>query len=416
MVKIKSKIFLYIAVIAIFTLLIAIFNLDKIRSKARVAIPSDIRILIKEKFFGKKFIQELAYFRMSNYNQKILPATQFEYLNIEEYQIDYFKGNKRFFIEPLNENILAINSNFNITLLSSKDFKIQKQISHNLQNLKFFEVLDFKISNKEIFTLGRQFKDAENKCAYLVIYNGKIEEDSEIVFSKFFESQECAISNKSAKIEISNYNNSDGLMIVTGANEAHGLSIEEKDRAQRNDSIFGKVLFLDASSKKISQLAKGIRFPKSIYKYDNNYFFTDGYNNNGDELNKLEVGANYGWPIVTIGEDDNAQNVLEKQNNFKYKKNHESLNFKEPLISFVPSILINSFYKVPENFSEYWKNNFLISAGSLLYRVKLNKDFTKVLFYEKIVAQKSMGDISYIKDYNFVVVASHGSLIKISKR
>jgi len=161
MVKIKSKFFLYIAVIAIFTLLIAIFNLDKIRSKARVAIPSDIRILIKEKFFGKKFIQELAYFRMSNYNQKILPATQFEYLNIEEYQIDYFKGNKRFFIEPLNENILAINSNFNITLLSSKDFKIQKQISHNLQNLKFFEVLDFKISNKEIFTLGRQFKDAE---------------------------------------------------------------------------------------------------------------------------------------------------------------------------------------------------------------------------------------------------------------
>ena len=71
-----------------------------------------------------------------------------------------------------------------------------------------------------------------------------------------------------------------------------------------------------------------------------------------------------------------------KKKKFELQKDHSLNNFQEPIFSFVPSIGISEIVKVPNNFSKYWQNNYLVSSlnGRSVFRIKFDNNFTKVLF------------------------------------
>ena len=111
----------------------------------------------------------------------------------------------------------------------------------------------------------------------------------------------------------------------------------------------------------------------------------------GDEINNIFFNKNYGWPISSYGDS-----YFEK-NKIKYKKDHFSHGFKEPVFSFVPSIGISELIKLPNNFSAYWKDNFIVSSlnGSSLYRIKFNEGLNKIISYEKIYIGERVRDLKY---------------------
>ena len=53
--------------------------------------------------------------------------------------------------------------------------------------------------------------------------------------------------------------------------------------------------------------------------------------------------------------------------------------------------------KLPNNFSDHFINNFIISSlnGFSLYRVKFDEKYTKVLFFEEIFIGQRIRDIKY---------------------
>ena len=67
--------------------------------------------------------------------------------------------------------------------------------------------------------------------------------------------------------------------------------------------------------------------------------------------------------------------------------------------------------KVPDNFSEYWKNNFLVLslAGKTIYRILFDKNFSKAIYNEKIFIGKKMRDIAYSEEFNVFLIALEGS-------
>ena len=95
---------------------------------------------------------------------------------------------------------------------------------------------------------------------------------------------------------------------------------------------------------------------------------------------------------------------------YEYFKNHSYHGFIEPIYAFVPSIAINQIIKVPDNFSEYWKNNFLVTslAGRQIQRILFDKNFTKLIFNEKIYIGSRIRDIYYIKEFNVFLLALEG--------
>ena len=84
-----KKFLIFLIIFTLFSGIVSFIFLDKIRVFARENIPPEIKIFVKEKFFGKQYIKELAYYRMSNYNQSVLPNSQFELLSLSQKKIKY---------------------------------------------------------------------------------------------------------------------------------------------------------------------------------------------------------------------------------------------------------------------------------------------------------------------------------------
>ena len=102
--------------------------------------------------------------------------------------------------------------------------------------------------------------------------------------------------------------------------------------------------------------------------------------------------------------------IFQKKKNPYYKKDHKKYGFIEPIYSFVPSIGISTIIKVPDNFDEYWQNNYLVASlyGNSIYRIKFDNKYTKILFSEKIFIGERIRDIKFYK--NLIILSFESGL------
>ena len=71
------------------------------------------------------------------------------------------------------------------------------------------------------------------------------------------------------------------------------------------------------------------------------------------------------------------------------------------------AIGITEIIKLPNDFSDYWQNNFIVSSlnrGSI-YRIKFDKNFKKLLFKEEIFIGKRIRDVKYIPKRKKIILA-----------
>ena len=87
----------------------------------------------------------------------------------------------------------------------------------------------------------------------------------------------------------------------------------------------------------------------------------------GDELNLIEAGNNYGWPVITYGINYNGTPITDKT---------EAPGMEQPVLQWTPSIAVCGldFYK-GDAFSQ-WKNDLLVGALKFeeVRRVRLEND------------------------------------------
>ena len=84
-----KKIFIIIVILLI-SFFIFLFNLEAIRSTAKKYLPTETKRLVKKLFFGEERLKEfeqLATYGLMNYNQVLLPETQFVYINFRKVSI-----------------------------------------------------------------------------------------------------------------------------------------------------------------------------------------------------------------------------------------------------------------------------------------------------------------------------------------
>ena len=63
--------------------------------------------------------------------------------------------------------------------------------------------------------------------------------------------------------------------------------------------------------------------------------------------------------------------------------------------------------KLPNDFSNYWQDNFIITSLNRvsIYRVKFDENFEKLIFKEEIFIGKRIRDIAYNKKHNCFLLA-----------
>jgi glucose/arabinose dehydrogenase len=101
----------------------------------------------------------------------------------------------------------------------------------------------------------------------------------------------------------------------------------------------------------------------------------------GDEVNVIEAGRNYGWPVITYGKEYSGEPVGEGLT--------EKEGLEQPVHKYVPSIAPSdmSFY-TGDAFPE-WQGNLFIGALALKHLNRLVVEKRKVIHEERLLEQQA---------------------------
>ena len=407
--------FLFLLIIILYLSLAFIFKNNpkdffEIGYKTFKILPIKVQTTIKL-FTEKDFINNLN----NDYNVKYLPETQYLDLEFTQINLNFIKESKSqyaglkktFFIDLINNKIYLTDKTGNIFFFNSNNINKNINNINNLKNdLNLEYVLDTYIKDNYFYI---SYVVNENNCEKMKISYAKINNNF-LQFKKLFDSRECGVNIQGGKIQYFNFLKEDGILVTTGDN----IPDLPSSKAQNDKSIFGKILFISLKSKETQLFSKGHRNPQGLFVKDKLILSTEHGPKGGDEINKINFNKNYGWPISSYGESY-ANDEL------KYLKSHESNGLEEPIYSFVPSVGISEIIAIPNEFSNNWQDNFLISTlnDRSLYRVKFDQTFSKIYYKEKIFIGQRIRDLKFDNNLNaiFLSLEDKGELgiLKIKK-
>lgn len=130
----------------------------------------------------------------------------------------------------------------------------------------------------------------------------------------------------------------------------------------------------------------------------------------GDELNRIEPGKNYGWPIITYGIEYAGPKIGDS---IQQKEGMEQpVYYWDPVLSPSGMTFYNSD-SIPE-----WKNNIFIGGLSSMHIARLVLDNNKVVGEERLLAdeRQRFRDVVQGKDGALYAVTDQGRLYRIAKK
>ncbi|MEN2281908.1 PQQ-dependent sugar dehydrogenase [Algoriphagus sp. SE2] len=152
----------------------------------------------------------------------------------------------------------------------------------------------------------------------------------------------------------------------------------------------------------------GSRNPQGLYfdKANNRLWESEHGPMGGDELNLIEKGKNYGWPVITYGKNYDGTTITEIT-----KKE----GMEQPVTYYVPSIATAGITMVTSDKYPAWKGDILIGALAKMHINRVDMDGTKALSQEIIL--QDIGRVRQVKEspdgYLYAVTQATGLLIKI---
>jgi|LakMenEpi03Aug12_release.lakeMendotaPanAssembly.Ray.scaffolds.fasta_scaffold175748_2 hypothetical protein len=340
--------------------------------------------------------------------QKIL-ITDLKDFNSTGYGVNERKK-KTFYIESDKNNIFILSKKGEILFkkiknLENINIKFNK-ISNNIDG-QGIRALDFFVIQNELFVSLVEKK--HDNCELLVLKKSMINLEN-MKFVDIFKSNECQNTGsiQSGKIKNITIKSKNYILLTTNIDEtANDNKQYFVSNAQKDNSIFGKILLIDEKNHTSKILTKGHRNILGLYVNQEKGLIlaTENGPRSGDEINKIIDGKNYGWNISSYGEKYGSKslNYIDPD----YKKNHEKLSYEEPIFSFVPSIAPTEIIKIDNSFSNLWEDNFLMGSliSKTLYRIKFDRKFSRIIFIEKIFVGERIRDLLYLKDEKKILLS-----------
>jgi hypothetical protein len=359
----------------------------------------------------------------NDYNVKFLPKTQFAVLDFYKNKLSFVLRDdvgylnvlrkKPFVFDIYDDYVIVVPTNgtfyyqdINATIINKKNFK---EIASNLDTIN---VLDIFIDNQDIYV---SYVKKTNDCSFLYLSKSIIDL-VKLNFEDIFKSNECVSNIQSGRIQKTKYNNNSFILLATAGDVLSGGRDGKLDsKPQDNKSIYGKIISINQENYNYSIFSKGHRNILGLSSIDNVILSTENGPRGGDEINRIYKDKNYGWPIASDGNKyvkgygySDGDDVSLSQRDYS---DHLDMNFEPPIFSFIPSMGISEIIKIDNNFARTWQNNYLVGSlhGNHIYRVRFNKEFNKINYFEKIFIGERIRDLKYIPSHSIILMALEGT-------
>jgi len=193
------------------------------------------------------------------------------------------------------------------------------------------------------------------------------------------------------------------LLLSVGDHGYDGVYAEAY--AQDTSVDYGKILVLDQAGG-ARWLTRGHRNPQGLLvDTAGRIWGAEQGPKGGDEINVIEAGRNYGWPLVTYGtEYEGVTWPLGAD-----RGHHEG--FTEPVHVFVPSMAVSSLMQVGPGRFAPWQGDLLLGSlrGETLFR--LHTRGADVAYAEPIPVGLRVRDLAQGRDGRIVLWTDAGTLV-----
>ncbi|MDO9552268.1 PQQ-dependent sugar dehydrogenase [Rhodonellum sp.] len=126
----------------------------------------------------------------------------------------------------------------------------------------------------------------------------------------------------------------------------------------------------------------------------------------GDELNLIEKGKNYGWPVITYGINYDGKPISDIT---------EKEGMEQPITYWVPSIATGGLELVTSDKYPAWKGNLMVTALAKMHIARIELDGTKYVGEEKLF--QDLGRVRQIAEspegYLYAITDGSGLLVKL---
>lgn len=195
-----------------------------------------------------------------------------------------------------------------------------------------------------------------------------------------------------------------------------------RDLAQQLDTDLGKVLrfnsdgstpkdnpFADLAGARGAIYSYGHRNPQGLARHPDSgeLWVTEHGPQGGDELNRLLPGANYGWPIITYGEEYGGGKIGE---------GNAKEGMEQPVYYYVPSIATGGLAFYHGTQFPAWNGDAFIGALRAFHLNHLILDPGGEITESRLLSDLGLRlrDVKVGPDGNLYLLSEQGSLIKLA--
>lgn len=198
-----------------------------------------------------------------------------------------------------------------------------------------------------------------------------------------------------------------------------------RPQAQQLNSSLGKIVHITTDGKPVANgpFASTSGAKPELYSYGHrnvqgltfNPVSGDLWSNEfgprgGDEINRVQSGKNYGWPVITYGIEYSGKQIGDV---IQQKEGME-----QPVYYWDPSVSPSGMTFYSGDMMPEWKNNLFVGCLSGMHIARLVIENNKVVGEERLLSQEyqRFRDVTQGKDGAIYAVTDQGRLYRIFKK
>jgi len=199
----------------------------------------------------------------------------------------------------------------------------------------------------------------------------------------------------------------ESILLSVGDHGFDGVSSKLRV-SQDEESDYGQIVRIRLADGHSDTVSTGHRNPQGLTIDSTGVVWSTEHGpRGGDELNIIEPGGNYGWPLVTYGTHYGSTSWPISHSQGRHQR------FAAPVFAWVPSVATSSVMEV-QDFAAEWDGDLLVGSLEQQALFRLRHRDGAVLLAEPIKTGVRVRDLDQFADGTIVLFADDGRLVKVS--